>query len=242
MIRQAVGAIVRDRAGRFLLARKVRVDARQGDGAIPPEWGFVKGGVRPGEGAEEALWRELWEETGSRAFVLEAAFAEPISFSFPPEMAARLGFTGQETRMFLLRYTGRTPLSPADSEIDALEFVEERGVPAADGPPGEPGLLSQKPKKMSQSPLPFKLGWLLPPSFLFCPHPPATANAEALPGKRVASLCRAIPVKSLVPTDSETDALEFVGEEELQRRMAHREGRDFFLKNRRKMSQIPPSL
>ncbi|ERI97979.1 hypothetical protein HMPREF0262_03087 [Clostridium sp. ATCC 29733] len=95
---------------------------------------------------------------------------------------------------------------------------------------------------MSQSPLPFKLGWLLPPSFLFCPHPPATANAEALPGKRVASLCRAIPVKSLVPTDSETDALEFVGEEELLRRMAHREGRDFFLKNRRKMSQIPPSL
>ncbi|MZL69833.1 NUDIX domain-containing protein [Bittarella massiliensis (ex Durand et al. 2017)] len=212
MIRQAVGAIVRDRAGRFLLARKVRVDARQGDGAIPPEWGFVKGGVRPGEGAEEALWRELWEETGSRAFVLEAAFAEPISFSFPPEMAARLGFTGQETRMFLLRYTGRTPLSPADSEIDALEFVEERGVPAADGPPGEPGLLSQKPKKMSQSPLPFKLGWLLPPSFLFCPHPPATANAEALPGKRVASLCRAIPVKSLVPTDSEIDSLEFVEE------------------------------
>ena len=153
--RQPVGAVVRDRAGRFLLARKVRVDARQGDGAIPPECGVVKGGVRPGEGVEEALWRELWEETGSRAFVLEAAFTEPLSFSFPPEMAARLGFTGQETRMFLLRYTGWPPLAPADSEIDALEFVEE---------------------------------------------------------------------------------------EELLRRMTHRESRDFFLKNRRKMSQIPPSL
>lgn len=131
------------------------MDARQGDGAIPPEWGFVKGGVQPGEGAEEALWRELWEETGSRSFVLEAAFAEPISFSFPPKMAERLGFAGQETRMFLLRYTGQLPLTPADSEIDTLEFVEE---------------------------------------------------------------------------------------EELLRRMAHRESRDFFLKNRRKMSQIPLSL
>ena len=88
-------------------------------------------------------------------FVLEAAFTEPLSFSFPPEMAARLGFAGQETRIFLLHYTGWTPLAPADSEIDALEFVEE---------------------------------------------------------------------------------------EELPRRTAHRESRDFFLKNRRKMSQIPPSL
>lgn len=58
-------------------------------------------------------------------FVLEAAFTEPLSFSFPPEMAARLGFAGQETRIFLLHYTGWTPLAPADSEIDALEFVEE---------------------------------------------------------------------------------------------------------------------
>ncbi|WP_154668974.1 hypothetical protein [Bittarella massiliensis (ex Durand et al. 2017)] len=48
--------------------------------------------------------------------------------------------------------------------------------------------------------------------------------------------------KALVPIDSETDALEFVEEEELLRRMAHRESRDFFLKNRRKMSQSPPSL
>lgn len=55
--------------------------------------------------------------------MLEAAFTEPLSFSFPPEMAARLGFAGQETRMFLLHYTGWTPLAPADSEIDALEFV-----------------------------------------------------------------------------------------------------------------------
>ena len=70
-------------------------------------------------------------------------------------MAERLGFAGQETRMFLLRYTGQLPLTPADSEIDTLEFVEE---------------------------------------------------------------------------------------EELLRRMAHRERRDFFLKNRRKMSQSPPPL
>ncbi|MBC2872187.1 NUDIX domain-containing protein [Bittarella massiliensis] len=153
-IRQAAGAVVRDRAGRFLLARKVRVDARQGDGAIPPSGGLSKGALGR-EGGEGALWRELWEETGSRAFVLEAAFAEPISFSFLPEMAARLGFAGQETRMFLLRYTGRAPLAAADSKIDTLEFA---------------------------------------------------------------------------------------GEEEPLRRMARREGRDPFLKNRRKMGQILPSL
>ncbi len=41
-------------------------------------------------------------------------------------MAARLGVAGQETRMFLLHYTDRTPLAPADSETDALEFVGER--------------------------------------------------------------------------------------------------------------------
>ena len=91
--------------------------------APSPRVGGCQRGRSAGRGAEGALWRELWEETGSRAFVLEAAFTEPLSFSFPPEMAARLGFAGQETRMFLLHYTGWTPLAPADSEIDALEFV-----------------------------------------------------------------------------------------------------------------------
>lgn len=123
--------------------------------APSPRVGGCQRWCSAGRGAEGALWRELWEETGSRVFVLETAFTEPLSFFFPPEMAARLGFAGQETRMFLLRYTGRAPLAPADSEIDALEFVEE---------------------------------------------------------------------------------------EERLRRMAHRESRDFFLKNRRNMSQIPPSL
>ena len=85
-------------------------------------------------------------------FVLEAAFTEPLSFSFPPEMAARLGFAGQETRIFLLHYTDRTPLAPADSETDALEFAGERGAPAVDGPPGEPGPLRQNRRKMSQIP------------------------------------------------------------------------------------------
>lgn len=52
-----VGAIVRDRAGRILLIER---------GQPPAEgmWSLPGGRVEPGEGAEEAIVREVLEETG----------------------------------------------------------------------------------------------------------------------------------------------------------------------------------
>ena len=52
-----VGAVVRDAEGAFLLVRRAR-DPQAG------RWSLPGGRVEPGETLEEALAREVWEETG----------------------------------------------------------------------------------------------------------------------------------------------------------------------------------
>ena len=52
-----VGAVVRDGEGRFLLVRRAR-DPQAG------RWSLPGGRIEAGETPEEALAREVWEETG----------------------------------------------------------------------------------------------------------------------------------------------------------------------------------
>jgi len=52
--RANVGIILCNRQGQVMWARRVGQDA----------WQFPQGGISPGETADEAMYRELWEETG----------------------------------------------------------------------------------------------------------------------------------------------------------------------------------
>jgi predicted metal-binding protein/ADP-ribose pyrophosphatase YjhB (NUDIX family) len=96
--------------------------------SIPGNWDFPKGGLKPHDNdLKSALLRELQEETGSCSYTILHEFDEKITFDFPPELNNR--YTGQETTMFLVEYTGDgSDLQPQDEEIDRVEFFSQEHV------------------------------------------------------------------------------------------------------------------
>jgi 8-oxo-dGTP pyrophosphatase MutT (NUDIX family) len=125
MLRQAVGALI-IQGDAYLLVHKVKMmDGKAGVEQIEGVWDFPKGGVTAQDASpEQALFRELAEETGSSRYRILHVFEEKIRFSFLPEDQLKLGFEGQETTMFLAAYEGDcSDLQPQDEEIDQVRFV-----------------------------------------------------------------------------------------------------------------------
>jgi 8-oxo-dGTP diphosphatase len=80
-------------------------------------WGLPKGAVSPGETAEEAALREVLEETGIEARVLEKL--DTIAYFF----RARGELIHKKVDFYLMEYVaGR--LTPQLSEVDDVEWVE----------------------------------------------------------------------------------------------------------------------
>ena len=129
MIRQAVGAIIRFQ-GNFILVHKVKImDITKSPQKITGEWDFVKGGVKTSDKSkEEALFRELLEETGSTYYRLVKEFSEKLRFTFPKELQ-QSDFFHQETTMFLVDFLGTfSDLTANDQEIDQLALFSEKKV------------------------------------------------------------------------------------------------------------------
>jgi putative (di)nucleoside polyphosphate hydrolase len=80
-------------------------------------WQMPQGGIDKGEEPEAAALRELEEETGIPAALVEilAVSKDWIKYDFPPELAPRLWlrrsgaprYRGQKQRWFLMRFTGQ---------------------------------------------------------------------------------------------------------------------------------------
>ena len=87
-------------------------------------WQMPQGGVDEGEAPGEAALRELFEETGVRADLVEvvAETADWLPYDLPHDLVPRIWkgrFRGQEQKWFLMRFTGR------DDQIDiATEHPE----------------------------------------------------------------------------------------------------------------------
>ncbi|MDU6266799.1 MAG: NUDIX hydrolase [Anaerocolumna aminovalerica] len=129
MIRKAVGAIVYDNEDRYLLVHKVKVMDGKDSKIQMDSWDFVKGGIQTGENALEAVKREIWEETGCTNYVIEKNILEKLFFEFENEIAFRIGFSSQETEMFLIRYLGdKKELTYDDNEIDSIIFCKKNEV------------------------------------------------------------------------------------------------------------------
>ncbi len=96
--RANVGIILSNDRGQVLWAQRMGQDA----------WQFPQGGVNPDETAEQAMFRELWEEIGLREEDVEliAATNSWLRYKLPQRMVRRHAqpvCIGQKQKWFLLR-------------------------------------------------------------------------------------------------------------------------------------------
>lgn len=128
-VRKAVGAIVTIGED-YVLILKTKIHTTEGKKEIEGEWDFIKGGVEEEDSSlEEAILRELEEETGMKAFSVKKEFEEKISFKFPQEVADRIGYHSQETTMFLVEYIGENKgWLPQDVEVSEIGFFKKEDV------------------------------------------------------------------------------------------------------------------
>lgn len=130
MIRKAVGAIVFWQDQILLVEKVKRSDVLSGAEDIKGEWDLPKGGVQATDASlEQAVLRELEEETGSTQYRIQTEYPEPISFTFPEAVQEKIGFSSQRTFLFLVQYDGDgSDLKPQDAEIRQLKFVPKSEV------------------------------------------------------------------------------------------------------------------
>lgn len=104
-------------AGVVLLNPQGLVFAGQRIDSPVPAWQMPQGGIDAGEKPGEAALRELWEETGVRAELVEklAKTADWVTYDLPPELLGKVWkgkYRGQKQKWFLFRFLG------TDSDVD----------------------------------------------------------------------------------------------------------------------------
>ena len=100
-------------------------------------WQMPQGGLDPGEDAQAAAVRELWEETGIVADLVElvAEAPEDLTYDLPPELIGKVWkgkFRGQRQRWFLFRFLGEdgdVNIETAHPEFRAWRWIEPRELP-----------------------------------------------------------------------------------------------------------------
>lgn len=115
--RKNVAAVIMDVEGRVLLGRK-KEDSRY--------YHFPQGGVGRKESFEEALWREIFEETGlHRAQLRILARLAGLSYKYRRKNKKRLKWEGQEQTYYLIEYTGEPDVhfAPSSTEFSVFEWV-----------------------------------------------------------------------------------------------------------------------
>jgi len=89
-------------------------------------WQFPQGGIDEGEEVQEALFRELEEEIGTKSATIVAEYPEWISYDFPQKIAQKMKpFIGQTQRYYLLKLDkdAKIDINTEHPEFDAYKFV-----------------------------------------------------------------------------------------------------------------------
>ena len=115
--RKNVAAVIMDVEGRVLLGRK-KEDSKY--------YHFPQGGVGRRESFEDALWREIVEETGlHRTQMRILARLAGLSYKYRRKNKKSSKWEGQEQTYYLIEYTGDSDIlfSPSSEEFTVFEWV-----------------------------------------------------------------------------------------------------------------------
>jgi putative (di)nucleoside polyphosphate hydrolase len=101
-------------------------------------WQMPQGGVDPGEDIEEAMFRELGEETGIGRDLVEIVTRaeEELTYDLPEELIGviwKKKWRGQRQTWFLVRFRGEdrdVDIAGPDPEFRAWKWVEPRELPS----------------------------------------------------------------------------------------------------------------
>jgi putative (di)nucleoside polyphosphate hydrolase len=116
--RPNVAAVLQRSDGRVLIGQR---------SDYPESWQFPQGGVDQGESLEQAVAREILEETGLRSEIYRILDRTgPHRYDFP-KGPDRRGFDGQEQTYFLCAVDGAQP-PPFDPGATCGEFLAVRWV------------------------------------------------------------------------------------------------------------------
>lgn len=125
--RPCVGVMLINRDGLIFAGRRIDTTAAA--------WQMPQGGIDEGEKPRQAALRELREETGVTADLVELVDKAPgwITYDLPPDLLGRVWdgkFRGQRQKWFLFRFLGR------DDQVNIAtshpEFSEWRWIGADD--------------------------------------------------------------------------------------------------------------
>ena len=125
--RPCVGVVLTNAQGQIFAGQRIDSTAAA--------WQMPQGGIDPGEEPREAALRELWEETGVSADLVnvEAETAGWLTYDLPKDLVPKIWrgrFRGQKQRWFLMRFLG------ADEQIvietEHPEFSEWAWIGAQD--------------------------------------------------------------------------------------------------------------
>jgi putative (di)nucleoside polyphosphate hydrolase len=103
-----------------------------------PIWQMPQGGIVRGETAEDAAFRELYEETGIVSAEIIDEVDGWLTYELPPRLIGRAlkgRYRGQRQRWFAMRFTGKrseinlTPPHGKKAEFDAWRWEHLASVP-----------------------------------------------------------------------------------------------------------------
>jgi len=125
--RPCVGVVLINAQGLIFAAQRLDVTV--------PAWQMPQGGIDAGEKPRAAALRELWEETGVTADLVEFIAKSPdwLTYDLPPELLGKVWggkYRGQRQRWFLFRFTGTD--DQIDIDTDHPEFSQWRWINAAE--------------------------------------------------------------------------------------------------------------
>lgn len=128
--RPCAGVMLVNRAGRVFVGQRLdnMLDA----------WQMPQGGIDPGEDAEAAAVREVEEETGIAAHLVEivARSTEELFYDLPPDLIGKIWkgrYRGQRQAWFLMRFLGKDSdidIATPHPEFRAWKWAEPEELPA----------------------------------------------------------------------------------------------------------------